>query len=368
MPRKMFMSHRDVPAKPATALFIVVIFSFLFTTQGCRSGYVMTDRGEQAYYQTGFPVQDTSRDITRIFESVRRLNVVGYYNTWVFDEEARVTDRDIRNADTYTRAAAQFSYSQAKAGTATIISRNEDHLILITNDHVVTYPDTVIFYYESDGRTTSGRTRSPEKFIERISVRVNQINMIYDMPRFGPFEVVARDPVQDIALIAIKIPRDEELRRISVMDVNVGDPGKLVWGSFVYVLGYPKGYKMVSPAIVSDPGRDRQDGFVIDGQFNEGISGGLILAVRGDTGQMEWVGMVRAASASSKIVLVPEEMNIEDYAFNQAYTGNIYLDVISQIEYGITLPVSVRAIQNFLRREDRRLRDRGFFMSGIFDR
>lgn len=349
-------------------LVLVVIAAMAVFTTACRTKYVTTSMGVQAYYQTNFPLQDTSRDIARIFESVKRINVVGYYNTFIFNEERRLTDSDIHLPETYTNADAQFSYTQSKAGTATIIAQTDDNLMLITNDHVVSYPDTLVFYYDEDEQQTSGRRRGTEKYIERISVRVSQINMIFDMPRFGPFEVIARDVNNDIALISVTVPDEESMQRIKVLGAAVGDPEKLNWGSFVYVLGYPKGYKMVSRAIVSDPRRDRNDGFLIDGQFNEGISGGLILAIRAETGEMEWVGLARAASASSKVVLVPVEKNVEDYAFHQPYTGTAYLDVITQIEYGITIPVSMKTIQDFFNREDRRLRDEGHNLGRVLIR
>lgn len=362
----MHVRYRLWPGLGRLAVLYLIFIAGI--TTACKTKYVITEMGEQAYYQTGYPLQDTSRDITKIFQSVKRVNVVGYYNTFIFSEDSRITENDVNLPETYKKAAAQFSYTQAKAGTATIISRTDDNLVLITNDHVVSYPDTLVFFYDQGEQQTGNRRRGQERIVERISIRVNQINMIFNMPRFGPFEVVARDRNNDIALIAVKIPDEESMQRIRILSVGVGDPEKLNWGSFVYVFGYPKGYKMVSRAIVSDPNRDRHAGFLIDGQFNEGISGGLILAIRAETGEMEWVGMARAASASSKVVLVPVEKNVEDYAFHQTYSGEVFLDVITQIEYGITIPVSMKAIQNFFRGEDRRLRDDGYNLGRVIVR
>ncbi|TVQ10528.1 MAG: serine protease [Balneolaceae bacterium] len=356
----MYTRNRLRPGFSRLVLLFILFVAGL--SVACQTRYVITDMGVQAYYQTNHPLQDTSRDIAKIFESVKRVNVVGYYSTFLFSEDAGVTEKDVNRAETYNKAVSQFAYTQSKAGTATVIARSDNNLILITNDHVVSFPDTLVFFYDQDEQQTGRRGRASEKIVERISIRVSQINMIFDMPRFGPFQIVSRDKNNDIALIAVKIPDEESLQRTSILSVGIGDPEKLNWGSFVYVFGYPKGYKMVSRAIVSDPNRDRLSGFLIDGQFNEGISGGLILAIRAETGEMEWVGMARAASASSKVVLVPVEKNVEDYAFHQSYTGEVFLDVITQIEYGITIPVSMKAIQNFFRREDRRLRDEGYYL------
>jgi hypothetical protein len=100
---------------------------------------------------------------------------------------------------------------------------------------------------------------------------------------------------------------------------------------------------------VSDPGYAGDDGFLLDGLFNRGISGGIILAVRGDTGALEWVGMASSASAASEFMLMPERRDVREEGVLVPYEGRLYLERTARIEYGITFSVPASAISRFLR-------------------
>lgn len=333
---------------------------FILLSTGCSRGYVITDRGPQAYYQTGYPVQDTSRELERIFRSVKRINVTGHYNTYIFPLESRITIEDIKHTNLLRQTDDFMSFTNSKAGTAIVVSTAGTQLALITNDHVIDFPDTVIQYYKVPGE---GRERTTTPYIEQISIKTLQINLIYDMPHLGPFELIARDRRNDLALIGVKyVERDLPIRPPPVR-VSVGDPSRLSWGSFVYILGYPKGFKMVTRAIVSDPNRDRRASFILDGLFNEGISGGLILAVRGETGELEWVGMAQGGSASTEMILTPPEVEMDDIDFLRPYRDDIYVNPVQRIEYGITYSVSMRTIQRFLRDQHSTLQHEGYSFS-----
>jgi hypothetical protein len=91
----------------------------------------------------------------------------------------------------------------------------------------------------------------------------------------------------------------------------------------------------------------------VDGLFNRGISGGLILAVRGDTGRLEWVGMASGASAQAEHMLMPEQREIEEAGMLLPYEGRLYIERASRIDYGITFSVPMTAIQRFLAAQPR---------------
>jgi S1-C subfamily serine protease len=139
-----------------------------------------------------------------------------------------------------------------------------------------------------------------------------------------------------------------------------GDPRRLSLGSFIYVLGYPGGYPMVTRAIVSDPNRDRRGGFVTDGLWNEGISGGPILAVRGDDGALEWVGITRAGAGVRETLLLPEDMDPPDEDFFILYDGAIYAESALRIQYGIALTVPMLALRSFVSAHRSALSRRGY--------
>jgi hypothetical protein len=343
-----------------SVFFLLTAVYLLVSFYGCSRNIVLTDRGPQAYYQTGYPVQDMSKELERIFRSVKRVNVTGHYEIFIFSPENRITDADINKPETYNKAVETLSFTNTKAGTAIIVAGSLTQTALITNNHVVEFPDTIIGYFKDGDQR---RRRAAPQYIEQISIKRSQINLIYDMPQFGPFEILAKDKQNDIALIGVNHGSDNIPVGAPSLRISAGDPSKLSWGSFTYILGYPKGYKMVTRGIVSDPNRDRRASFLLDALFNEGISGGLILALRSETGELEWVGLARAGSASTEMIITPPDVDPEDLDFLRPYLGDIFILPVQRIEYGITFPVSMRTIQQFLRENERELQKRGFSFS-----
>jgi S1-C subfamily serine protease len=327
------------------SIILLAGITCILVSYGCSTRYIITDRGPQAYYQTGFPIHDTSAELARIFRSVKRLQVTGYYTTYRFTQADSITDADLRLRATYRRAAEQFSFDHTKTGTATIIARVGNSFTLITNDHVTRFPDTLVAYFAED--PAPGTRRRP-RFVETVSIRVNQRNFVLGLPEVAPFRVLARDSAADLATLTVDQPDAATAGQVAVLRVPTGDPSRLSWGSFVYVLGYPRGFSMVTRGIVSDPNRSRDNAFLVDGLFNRGISGGIILAVRGDTGRLEWVGMASAASAQVEYMLMPERRELDDYGMLMPYDGRLYIERATRIDYGITFSVPMTSIQRFL--------------------
>lgn len=328
-------------SRPIAALLLICCS---LTALACSRSYVLTDRGPQAYYQTGYPVHDTSRDLERIFRSVKRVQVTGYYDTFRFGPDDAITVDDLRHSATFDRASERFSFDHAKSGTATIISRRGNRLTLITNEHVIRLPDTVIVYF--------GDIRDPDgggpRHVESVSIRTGQTNLVLGLPEIGLFNTAVRDSAADIALITVDVENPQSLTGVTPLRVRAGNASRLSWGSFVYVLGYPRGYQMLTKGIVSDPNRGRDNGFLLDGLFNRGISGGLILAVRGDSGELEWVGMATAASAHTEFILVPEQADARESGMLLPYDGRLYMEQVTRIDYGITFSVPMTSIRRFL--------------------
>jgi hypothetical protein len=309
---------------------------------GCGRPYVTTDHGPQAYYQTAYPAHNTSRDLEQIFRSVKRIQVTGFYETFRFAADDRVTAADLQRPATYAKASERFRFDHAKAGTATVISRTTTGLRLVTNWHVTHLPDTVVAYYERDAG-------AGPRYVESVAILLSRASNIVGIPGTTEFHTVASDTLQDLALIGVALDGDDPRQQVPVLRVRAGDPGRLAWASFVYVLGYPGGHMMVTRAIVSDPRSGPDRSFLLDGLFNRGISGGLILAVRGDTGELEWVGLATSAAAEREFRLVPEQRTVAEQGILLPYEGRLYTEGVARINYGITYSVSMTAIARFLR-------------------
>jgi S1-C subfamily serine protease len=311
----------------------------------CTGRYVIGERGPQAYYQTGHPVRDTSQDLERIFRSVKRMQVTGFYTTYRFSPTDSITVEDLRRPATFRRAVDRFTFDHTRAGTATVVGRSGRRVTLITNEHVTRVPDTVIVYFGA----APGAPPPPadRRFVESVAIRTNQRNLVVGLPGAEPFRVIARDSAADVAVIGLELPGDGP-HELHVVNIRRGDPSRLRWGSFVYVMGYPRGFQMVTRAIVSEPNRDRDNGFLLDGLFNRGISGGLILAVRGDSEELEWVGMAMAASAQHEFVLLPDEGRFQETGMLLPYDGGLHIERVTRIDYGITFSVPMPAIRRLM--------------------
>lgn len=309
----------------------------------CTRQYLVSDTGPQAYYQTGFPIRDSSVELARIAESIHRIGVTAYYMTYRFAREDSVTDAAARDPRTLARARERYTFNHSKAGTASILGSDALGLTLITNHHVTRTPDTLIVHFR-DRPAAAGSERA----VESISIRTRQTSYVFGMPATFPFRVIAHDSAADLALIRVDLPGADRLQGIHVLRTPLGDASRLAWGSFVYVMGYPKGYRMVTRGIVSDPGYAPNDAFLLDGLFNRGISGGLILAVRGDTGALEWVGLATGTAAQTEYRLLPEDRDVAEEGLLVPYEGRLYMELASRIEYGVTFPVSSTAIRRFL--------------------
>lgn len=309
---------------------------------------VLVERGPQAYYQTAYPVHDTSEDLERLFLSVKQVMFTADYRTYTFAREAGVTEAAIRAGGFEARADSTYSESVTKSGTATVVARAGSRVSLLSTDHVAHFPEVRIQYWEDD--PPGPRPGRGERRVSSVSVRTSRHGTLLPPTGTTPLRVAARADADDVALLETTLSQASDTVQFPAVHVPPGDARRLSWGSFVYVVGYPRSNPMVTRAIVSDPDRDRRGGFVTDGLWNEGISGGLILAVRGDTGRMEIVGMARAGVGEREWQLRPDTVALGDEMETRLYDGRIFVRSTLRIRYGITLPVSMTVIQEFLRR------------------
>lgn len=328
----------------------------LIVVSGCGPRVLVVERGPQAYYQTAFPGHDTSRELERAFRSLRRVVYTAEYQTYLFSADAGVTEGDLDDPAILERAAEQSSDLHSKTGTAVIIARTDRRVALVTNDHVVRFPPFRVHYFDED---VTRRPRASRR-VASFSVLTGEWGRLAEQSDLGRINVLARDSAHDIAIFDVRLPPGDAERDFQPFSAAPGEPRRLSMGSFVYVLGYPGGYPMVTRAIVSDPNRDGRGGFLTDGLWNEGISGGAILAVRGDDGGLEWVGMTRGGAGSRELRLRPGDHDQTAEEFAVLYDGPIYAESTLRIQYGITLSVSMTALRSFVGEHRELLRRRGY--------
>ena len=298
-----------------------------------------TSNKESTDYTSAFPTQDISQKLKKIQDSVVRISSTAIYTTYFFEDEP-VNKTAINSLDINERATRKISENKSSAGTALAISANKNWGLLITNHHISSYPDTIFSYTEEPDGSAGDE-------IEAIAIKKNQNNVIYDAPDIGFFDVVGVNPKDDLALLEINL---NESKNISITPLNakVGDSKNLKLASVLYILGYPKGFPMVTRAIVSDPNRNEKGNFLTDALFNEGISGGIILASNNGYKTFEWVGMANTSYANAKYILVPDPLISKNFDPLEIYEGEVFVTKKTDINYGITEAIPMQTIIDFL--------------------
>lgn len=309
----------------------------------------------QAYYRTGFPERDISSQLERALAAIKRLQVTATYETYRFERADSVTVADIRLESTFARASERYTSNQVKLGTGTVVRVRGREVAMLTNDHVVRVADTVVVHHRE---ARPGGGRSAGQTVESVSILRQTRYMVVGLPEHRTPRVLARDRARDLALVAVELMQDADAA-VRALDLPMGDPRRLGWGAFVYVTGYPGGFRMVTRGIVSDPNRGPDAAFLLDGLFNRGISGGLILAVRGDTDALEVVGLATSAAAQPEYVLLPEVRELDEEGLLVPYQGSLYLERVTRLQYGITFSVPATAVARFLRSAGITLRTAG---------
>jgi len=324
---------------------------------GCTR-QIVPDRGPTAYYQTAYPVHDTAGDLERVMEAVRRIEVTSVYETYHFLENDAPTGDEALDDSVLSRAEASTSTVQTRSATAVVVSRSGRDILMLTASHAVHLPDTVVQYFDR-GRTED-RIQAQDRRIRNVSILRRRSNWVMGLPAMNPFQVLVEDRQQDLAFLGTRSTETEDPRETPVFPLRAGDSDRLSWGSFVYTLGHPSGYPMVTRGVVSSPGGELPGGFAIDGSWNEGMSGGPVLSVRGETGAMEWIGMARASAVSTEHRLAPPEAATEDHDPWRPYEGPLFIQEIRRIQYGIMLAVPINAVRDFMEEHRQELRALGY--------
>ncbi len=336
----------------------VYLAGIIFFFNGCHT-YIM----ETVYptltdgkYDSEFPYKNCSEQLETVSQSVKLVNVLVYYKNYFVDEKFTLTKKEINSENFEAVTYKKGVYHRTASGTATIIHGTNGNVALLTCAHIINFPDTVYTYkIDEKGNVTN--------IVESISIKTKQTNYINDFPEGGDVDIILVDELNDLAVIGKRFLQ-YKLNQFPVFNYPLGEAKKLEWGSFIYALGYPMNYKMITKGIVSSPNRDENGSFLIDAVFNRGFSGGIVLAIRDGVPNFELVGLVRSVPAEYEYVLKPEALN-EGYEYNPLlpYKGNIMIEQRVNIKYGVTRVIPIETIMDFINKNADKLIKFGY----VFD-
>ncbi len=338
-----------------TILLILLFFLSSCRQQAFQLVYPSLSDGR---YDSEFPYRNCSKELGEIAETVKKLYCLVEYDQYNFQVSNLITKDNIKNLNLKKSASGKGFYTESVHGTATIVSNSDGNVVVLTCAHVVNYPDSVFSFFLDE-------TGKPTQYLESVSIKKKQQNFIRDFPDQGLLDIIAWDKELDVAFLGTHF--GETVEAAIVFDYPTGDADQLEWGNFVYIVGFPAGYQMVTRGIVSNPNPGKKDEFIIDALFNTGISGGVVLAVRDGVPNFELVGIAKSVSAKYHNVLKPEkDSHEENYNPNVPYEGNLFVKTEKDINYGITFTVSIGAIRQFYQKNRNTFIQKGFNIDHFF--
>ncbi len=340
---------------------LTLLAAILFV-QGCSSTVyetqIKTDINNK--YDTEFPYKDSSPVLEKISETIHRISSIAFYEAYVFDQSANILLSEINEDNLETKANEKIFFNKTGSGTATVIYSVNRKLALLTSSHIVNYPDTIISYWaDKRGVLTD--------YVKSISFKKNENIYAVGLPELGNLSLLASDRKVDLALLGITFSVDYP-GKFPSLPIPIGHASELNWGSFVYIFGFPINYKMVSHAIVSRPNFNNTGEFLIDGVVNRGFSGGLVIAIRNGIPNLELVGIIRSVPKDVRYILKPETLkDNKRYDPLVPYKGDVYLNTLEKINYGIAKVISTETIDQFLEKHKKEISKEGYYPIRFFE-
>jgi hypothetical protein len=342
------MAHRPNPLR-----IPLLMFSLLALSCSSKVYRDVSPALTDGRYDSEFPYRAGSKQLEEISETVKMLTTIAYYRTFSFMPEEHLRSTDLTSEFLRTREKDAVFVNKSLSGTATVIWSEGRRIALLTCAHLVAFPETTFTYH-------IGPDRHPTPFVKTFSIKERQMNFVGMLPEGGELEVLACDVGLDVALLGKQFEQEPAIP-IRVFSYPVGRASELEWGSFVYLFGYPSGYRIVTTGIVSNPNRDKRGSFLVDAVVGGGFSGGIAVAIRNGVPNFELVGIVKMVSARSSYILTPrrEDSGLE-YDPTVPYNGEIYVERHTDIEYGVSQAVSIDAILDFVKEKQAALVARGY--------
>jgi hypothetical protein len=336
--------------------FLILLIPLLFFS--CSTSYKnVFPTLNDGKYDSEFPYIRSSEQLEEISNTIQRINCIAFYNSYQLKEGSQVRKSELTEKSINKNLKGNVFYERTSSGTATILSNENGYVALLTAAHIISFPDTIVTYFsDPKGFYTD--------YIESISIKQNQKNYIAGFPNGSEVNILLINEDEDIALLGNKYKPSFSIT-LHVFNYPNGNAKELEWGNFVYFLGYPLNYKMISKGIVSSPSYDKEGSFLIDGVVNRGYSGGIVLAIRDGVPHFELVGIIQWMPEETYPVLTPPK-SLTNYNELIPYHGDEYVDQLKLYKYGITKVIPINIIKDFIKKNENYLMEKGYNLKNFF--
>jgi len=304
-------------------------------------------------YDSEFPYRSCSTQLEQISETVKQITVMAHYKTYLLSLDDSVRSENISRLLIDGRLPQPTYQDHNVAGTGTIISDNGGKIALLTCAHVVDFPDTVVTRYrDANYRLTP--------FIHSISIKSSQTSFLNEIAGTTSLEILAFDRDADLAILGQALTAQQDAR-MRVFTYPLGRAKELEWGSFVYLFGYPSGFRMITKGIVSPSKKPPPGSFIIDAVVSAGASGSIALAVRDGVPNFELVGIIKMIAAKTSYILKPSWRG-DDVQYDplEPYRGDMFVEQRTEVQEGIAFAIPAETIRSFIEENQQHLAQRGY--------
>ena len=339
----------------STILKIISLLAVSVVFCSCSSTYYQTTNkytGQERYVGI-FPGRNDSKRLNEINQSIHRISSLALYDVYVFSDSSNIKASDLNTEMIKKKYVRKTGMDKAASGTAIIIYSYNGKVALLTCAHVIDFPDTIISYFSDENGKYTNK-------VESISFKKSQFIYAAGFPTANEFNIIIKDNKSDLALLGQNYPPQNYLD-FPLISCPFGKAKDLDIGSFVYVVGFPLNYKMVSQAIVSGTDYDNMGSFFVDAVINQGYSGGAVLAINSKNSDFELVGIVDWVAEENQNVIVPPTHD-ENIVYNPLvpYKGDFFAKQLKVVKYGITRIISIEEIESFLMKNKDNLIEKGY--------
>jgi S1-C subfamily serine protease len=237
-------------------------------------------------------------------------------------------------------------------GGGLILYRDERQSLILTCEHVLTTPDTVLEYH----RDTEG---NPTNVLFSRAVRLKTtVHVIDHSYQFRAAEVLGTDARYDLGLVLA----GRSLTVGLAFPFAIGYHTELQWGDVVLAFGYPRKVKQITLGVVSSSPYPGTFGIDLTARF--GFSGGPVVLVRPE-GTLELAGILRSVPVTKIRYLAPPSDALTGQTLSPPQMSDVTVDEIDLVDYGTAYAVGVERIGQFLKEQAPFLALKGISISPV---
>jgi len=306
------------------------------------------------HYDFGFPSLNQDKTLNHISSSILKIGYIAYFRVYYFSEDQNITDHSLKNTSLDQLTNVIDVFTESGTGTATVLSSDSKQMMLITCAHIGNFPDTIRTYFPKI------LSNQPSESLYSVAIMLREQFHLPEISHRHDLVKIAFDLKSDLAIYGLAIDSDETIYAPPIQ-ASFGKAKELEPGNFVYIIGYPVGMKMITSGLVSKSQRFNKESFLINTNFNFGMSGAPIFAIRDGVPNYEWIGLAKSVSGDSHWSFSPDEDHIEEgNTTHFPYDGPLFLEKRNTIKYGVTHTVPIESVQRFLDHNQQKILQEGF--------